>query len=366
MKRIVYTVTSLSNAGGIERVLVNKANWLVNGGGDVSIITENTAESFYQVDPRIKIYTLDISKPSSNCKIIRILNFIIFSINYGFKMLHLLRKINPDVVISVNARDFPILPFVNRKSKKIYEFHWIVSQISKDKELMLEKISGKIMNIIGNCYDNIVLLTQKDKEHNGSKWNNVTVIPNARTFVCYTPATLLNNRAIAVGNLFHIKGFSRLIDVWSIVHQRYPSWTLSIYGDGYLRDELQTKINELSLTDVIKLEGKVVDIKDAYLQSSLSLISSYEESFSMTLLEAQTCGLPAIAFDCPFGPSEIITDGVDGFLIPDGDIQAFANRVCLLIENENLRKEMGYNAFNNSGRFTEDKVMAQWIALFEE
>lgn len=365
MKRIVYTVTSLSNAGGTERVLVNKANWLVNSGYDISIITESSTKSFYQVDPRIKIYALDISKPSSDYIIIRFINLIIFFVTYGVKISRLLRKINPDIVISINARDFSILPFVNRKSKKIYEFHFIVSQL-KAKESMLVKIVSKIMNIIGNCYDYIVLLTQKDKEHNGNKWDNVIVIPNARTFFCNTPAKLENNRAIAVGNLFNIKGFGRLIDVWSIVHQRHPDWKLSIYGEGHLRDELQSKINELSLSDVIKLEGQTVDIKNAYLRSSLSLISSYEESFSMTLLEAQTCGLPAIAFDCPFGPSGIITDGVDGFLISEGDIQAFANKICLLIENETLRKEMGYNAVNNSARFAEDKVMAQWIALFEE
>ena len=120
MKRIVYTVRSLGNSGGVERVLVNKANWLIkNGGGiyDVTIITEDNAESFYQVDPRIKIQSLNITKQLSNSAIIRILRFVLFAINYWFKISHVLNEIKPDVVISVNARDFYILPFVNKKSK---------------------------------------------------------------------------------------------------------------------------------------------------------------------------------------------------------------------------------------------------------
>lgn len=370
MKRIVYTVRSLGNSGGVERVLVNKANWLIkNGGGiyDVTIITEDNAESFYQVDPRIKIQSLNITKQLSNSAIIRILRFVLFTINYWFKILHVLNEIKPDVVISVNARDFYILPFVNKKSKKIYEFHWIVSRPFKEARgaSIVERIGRRLSDVIGNHYDGIVLLTQKDKENIENDWKNVEVIPNACTFTCETKSELLNNRAIAVGNLFHVKGFSRLIDVWNIVYQRYPEWSLSIYGDGYLREELQQKINGLSLTEVVKLEGKVKNIRDAYMQSSFSLISSYEESFSLTLLEAQACGLPVIAFDCPYGPSELITQGVDGFLIPDGDIQAFADKVCELIENKELRNEMGYNAFRHSKLFSEEEVMSRWVKLLD-
>ena len=83
------------------------------------------------------------------------------------------------------------------------------------------------------------------------------------------------------------------------------------------------------------------------------------------MIEAQTCGLPVIAFDGPLGPSEIITDDVDGYLIQNDDKQAYADKVCLLIENKELRKKLGYNAFNNAKRFMEDKVMAQWVCLFE-
>lgn len=366
-KKLVYTVTSLGNSGGIERVLINKANWLVNNGDyDVYIITEDAKTPFFHVDPRIKILPLNINKKYSKFLIIRFFRLIFFSIRCGHKISRLLKDISPNVIISVNAQDWWILPFINRTSKKIYEFHWITSKITPHKNRWIENINRKIVNIIGNSYDSIILLTKRDKELNTNNWKNIKVIPNACNFTCDTPAKLINNRAIAVGNLFHVKGFCRLIDVWNIVHQRHPDWSLSIYGDGYLREELQAKINSLSLTNTVKLEGKVADIKKAYLEYSISLCSSYEESFSMVLLEAQACGLPVIAFDCPHGPSEIITNGVDGFLIPDNDIQEYADRICLLIEKEEIRKVMGRNALKNAKRYTEDKVMPQWVKVFDE
>ena len=366
MKSIVYTVTSLRNSGGIERVLINKANWLTERGYRVSIITEKTTDSFYKVDSRIQICSLGIDKRSFRCPILSFFAYILFCVRYWFKISNLLETITPEIVISANANDFLVLPFVYKRSKKIYEFHWIVSPRNRDKESIKERISKKLMDVIGNKYDNIILLTSKDKEHMGNRWKNVKVIPNGCPFTCDVPASLVNNRAIAIGNLFHIKGFSRLIDVWSLVHKRFPNFSLSIYGDGYLKEELQSKINDLSLSDVVKLEGRVSNIKECLSASSLVLVSSYEESFSMVILEAHTCGLPVVSFDCPFGPSEIITDGVDGFLIPNDNLEDFANKICLLIENEKLRKDMGNMAYHNSKRFAEEKVMPMWVHLFDE
>ena len=241
-----------------------------------------------------------------------------------------------------------------------------MSRTKKGKKRWKDRAYDMITDVVGNYYDSIILLTKADKEASCHNWKTVHVIPNAITFPREIPSTLERKRAIAVGNLFHIKGFSRLIDVWSIVHKQHPDWSLSIYGEGYLKEELQSKINDLSLTDVVKLEGSVNDIKKCYQQSSMALISSYEESFSMVLLEAQSCGLPTVAFDCPFGPSEIITDGVDGFIVLNDDILCFADRVCLLIENTELRRIMGLNAFNNVERFSESNVMPLWVELFDE
>ena len=95
-------------------------------------------------------------------------------------------------------------------------------------------------------------------------------------------------------------------------------------------------------------------------------MTSLYEPFGLVLPEAMSCGLPVIAFDCPYGPSDIITDGVDGFLIKNRDIEMFADKVCQLIENEELRRRMGKNGIISSQRYRADVIMPKWISLFEE
>ena len=99
------------------------------------------------------------------------------------------------------------------------------------------------------------------------------------------------------------------------------------------------------------------------MNSSMLLMTSIYEPFGLVLPEAMSCGLPVVAFDCPYGPAEIITDGVDGFLIKNRDVENFSNRVCQLIENKNLRIQMGQAAIKSSQRYKADKIMPQWKDL---
>ena len=85
----------------------------------------------------------------------------------------------------------------------------------------------------------------------------------------------------------------------------------------------------------------------------------------MVMPEAMSCGIPVVAFDCLYGPSEIITDGKDGFLVSCYDVETFADKVSLLIENESLRKKMGQNAIQSAQRFKKEEIIPQWINLFE-
>jgi glycosyltransferase involved in cell wall biosynthesis len=82
--------------------------------------------------------------------------------------------------------------------------------------------------------------------------------------------------------------------------------------------------------------------------------------------EAMSCGLPVVAFNCPSGPANIITDGVDGFLILERDINSFANKLCQLIESIDLRKEMSQAAILSSQKYSANKIMGQWVDLFNE
>ena len=114
------------------------------------------------------------------------------------------------------------------------------------------------------------------------------------------------------------------------------------------------------------LNGPVEDVVKAYQESSIFVLSSRFEGFGMVLIEAMACGLPVVSFDCPAGPDEIITDGVDGLLVPSGDVHALAEKLMLLMSDENLRRRLGQQARQTAQRYEMTTIANQWIALFEK
>ena len=107
-------------------------------------------------------------------------------------------------------------------------------------------------------------------------------------------------------------------------------------------------------------------MKEEYLDASLFVLSSRYEGFGMVLLEAMSCGVPVVSFDCPCGPKDLISDGENGYLVEDGDIEKLADRIVYLIRHPEKRKEMGAMAYKRSADYSEDKIMKQWMELFNE
>ena len=160
------------------------------------------------------------------------------------------------------------------------------------------------------------------------------------------------------------KGFDRLIPAWSIVSKKHPDWTLSIYGDG-MRRQLEQQIEELGIAPNCLLEHSVPDIVEKYCESSIFVLSSRYEGFGMVIIEAMACGVPPVSFTCPCGPRDIINDGKDGLLVENGDIKGLAEKICYLIEHEDVRKEMGRSARTSVERFKIEHIAQQWKELFE-
>ena len=120
----------------------------------------------------------------------------------------------------------------------------------------------------------------------------------------------------------------------------------------------------MQITSSISFHGATDNITDKYLESSIFALSSRFEGFGLVLAEAMSVGLPCVSFACPCGPRDIIKDGEDGILCENGNINAFADGICKLIENNSLRKEMSKNAITNIQRFNIDNVMTLWHELF--
>lgn len=144
------------------------------------------------------------------------------------------------------------------------------------------------------------------------------------------------------------------------------NWTLDIYGQGDQTDYRQL-MAELGIdSNRCHLNGPVEDVVKAYQESSIFVLSSRFEGFGMVLIEAMACGLPVVSFDCPAGPDEIITDGVDGLLVPSGDVHALAEKLMVLMTDENLRRRLGQQARQTAQRYKMTTIANQWIALFEK
>ena len=371
--RIVYCIAGTCNSGGMERVLANKANYLVKHGYEVTIVTtdQRGEKPFFPLDDRISCYDLGINYEENNEK-----SFFHKLIHYPFKQYKhkkrlsvLLKRLKADIVISMFCNDASFLPFIQDGSRKILEIHFSrfkrLQYARKGLWKLADEYRSKQDVCIANRFDRFVVLTEEDKGY----WeglNNLRVIGNARSFTCSQPALLVNKKVIAVGRYSYQKGFDQLIAAWSKVCQEVNGWVLHLVGDGELREDLQKQIEELNLTDRIILGKAETDMQTVYQDASILAMSSHYEGLPMVLLEAQATGLPIVSFVCKCGPKDVVEDGVDGFLVEEGNVEALAEKLMILIKDETLRKRMGKVAYAHSERYAEERIMKQWTDLFNE
>ena len=173
-------------------------------------------------------------------------------------------------------------------------------------------------------------------------------------------------RVIAAGRFGRQKGFDMLVEAWAGVHERHPDWGLTVFGAGTMRDGVMARAAELGLSGSIRFPGLTRQMETELAASSLYVLSSRFEGLPMVLLEAMATGLPAVAFDCPTGPSEVIEDGVNGLLVPPEDIPGLTAALCELIEDPERLRAMGAAAVKSSERYQIPAVASHWNQFFTE
>jgi glycosyltransferase involved in cell wall biosynthesis len=380
--KIVYLLPGgLYNSGGMERVVSIKANCLVEKAGyDVSIVTTEQMERpvFFPLSEKVRLYHLDIGIHENFGKESyweKCVSRFRKTKEYRRALEKLLCEICPDITIStLGGLDIGFLNKIKDGSLKIGELHFPGNY----RQLMARKLSSAfIPNIVAwfrtrefkkKCeqLSRLIVLTQEEK----SSWKNqqnISVIPNPISFFSQESSVLTNKKAIAVGRLAYEKGFDLLIDAWKTVAMKHPDWELNIYGSGDQKEQLLRSIEKNHLEKAIKIHEPVSGIQKFYLESSMLILSSrYLEALPMVLLEAMSCGLPLVAFDAPCGPKDIITDGVNGFLVETGNVEELARKINFLIESEEIRKRMGKEAKNIALNYQEDRIMERWIHLLKE
>lgn len=374
--RITYCICSTYNPGGMERVLLNKVNyWVYVKGWEVTVITtdQNGRSSFYPFPDTVAQIDLNVNYSDDNNKniFIKIIGYLCRRIRHKRRLTDVLMQIKPDIVVSLYPSESSFIPYIKDGSKKILELHFckffrlqysrsgLISLIDKFRTWQDERIVKR--------FDKFVVLTEEDKQ-NWGPMQNLCVIPNASLFMSERYSDLSTKRVIAVGRLDYQKGFDRLIKAWDIISHtgRFHDWRLDIYGQGEWYEMLQAMIEERGLNNSVALNKPTNNIGEEYVNSSLIVMSSNYEGFGMVLVEAMSCGVPAVAFDCQCGPKDIVRHGERGLIVENGDIEGLADAMMKIMGDEGLRKRMGENAKKVVETYSEERVMGLWVNLFEE
>ena len=366
--RILYVTDALAVWGGIERVLSDKMNYLVQKYNyEVYVLTADQGEHTipFVLDERIHAIDLNIR----------------FHQQYKYKGLRrlykhlelerLLRKrlkaciedIRPDVISCIRDGYASAVLDVKGAIPTIFESHAMYKDVQFENASFLHRVTTYLNRKKFKKLDCVVALTKGDADDWKAVCGKVCVIPNAVHLNDTGQLSSCTNKIVIFAGRFDVqKDIGSLVNIWQIVQQAYPDWTLNVYGNGEQKPYYERKVADLQLNIVI--HPAIPDIFEKYKEASMLVMSSLYEPFGLVLSEAMSCGLPVIAFNCPYGPADIISDGVDGFLVDNRNVESFAQHVCQLMGDQSLRQSMGKAAARSSQRYQVDKVMPLWRELF--
>lgn len=345
MMKLLLVVNDYCLGGGGERVATNIADHYIEYGWDVTLL------SF--VKQRTAKLESKASKDSLNC----CKNKILSKIQAVFRLNKYLNSYQPDYVLAIGSYPSTVLGLTKMKGvKKIgsehshyYNTHWIWNYLR------------------GYAYPNldaISVLTSHDLPILAELNKKTVRIPNASSFSIEQVSDQRCCKAVAIGRFDEYKCFGDLIDIFADFCQYNKDWTLDIIGSGPLESELRAQITRLDLCDRISILPYTNNIEDVYKCSSILLSTSIREGLPMTMIEAQSKGLPIISYDCLTGPADIILDGRNGYLVPIGDKHKFLECLLDLAIDNNKRDEMSKNSIFDSERFAPSTVYSMWDNLF--
>lgn len=369
--RIIYCLAGTFNSGGMERIVINKANWLAEHRHEVSIITteQNGRQNFFPLNEKVTRIDLDVMYSDTNSLgvVKKMISRKRLMRKHRKALNTVLLQNKPDIVVSTFGNEVGFLPFIADGSRKVAEIHfsrWYRLQLNrKGIWRIIDKYLTYTDYRILKKFDRFICLTEEDKL-NWGKLNNIEVIPNFIEDIAAQTAPLTAKSMIAVGRLSYQKGYERLVKAWKIVADKHPDWRLNIFGGGELKDDLESLIKNVDLNNYIKIHEPTAQILREYVNNSALVLSSRYEGLPMVLLEASSVGLPLISFTCQCGPKDIIMSGYNGLLVNEGDIDGLAEAIIKVIENPELRKEMGKNSLEKSTEYNKEIIMNKWNGLF--
>lgn len=348
-KRIAFILGSM-NRGGAERVVSILANHYATKGWNVDIILLLSGECKYHLDEKIKVISLANINQSRISQLPKWLSSIR---NYI--------KINkPDSILAFAAR----INIITAIASLGISNRLVVSErndpLSDGRSIFLKALTKFIYPLT----DKVVFQTIRSQSYFNERVKRNSVIIHNPVKVEVKASRNKNKQIVAVGRLENQKNHALLIDAFQEVHKIHPEYKLFIYGEGSLRRTLATKIKKLGLNEVISMPGNIENIHQEMAKSDIFVLPSNYEGLSNALLEALMMGLPCISTNCA-GSDEIIKDGENGYLVGVGNKNELSAKIVRLIENHELRIEIGDKAIESSRQFESETILKKWEEVLE-
>lgn len=383
LRKLAFLCNNMKSTNGVERVLSQRLSLLAESGEyEVHLITYNQYGEPFSFPISDKVHYIDLAtRYLERCTYHGLYQYVdryISKIIFRKSIVKCLNNIKPDVItcVDIHLADLVTILTMNIPAVKVVECHCglsayfgglgkIQSGYQKNKS---RKQKEKIVEIVGR-FDRIVVMTETERKD----WNlgdKVICIPN---MVAVSPTRPNNfnkvyHRVISVGRYAYQKGYDMLVNAWKNVQDLHPDWSLHIYGshDGDMGDydQLEKIIADSELNSVY-LHQTTNDVFAQYCESDFYVMSSRYESFGLVLIEAMSCGLPVVSFDCNYGPRSIVKDSETGILALQSDINELSKAICFMIENIEKRQQMSSNAYMESKKYHPDNIMPLWHAFYK-
>lgn len=363
MKHILYITTRIDGIGGLQRIQAIKWNYLIdNFDYKITVLVTNSENEkiYYPLHENIEIHYFH--KPKY---------FIIFLLNYINFIKKSIKFSKPDVILTTDAGLKGILiPLILRTSKNvIFESHGAIYTQELEikyaiKKYLLEKIITIYKKIMIKNFDYLIVITKWNRQQFNHK--NTLVIQNPLPFYSLKRAELINKKIILLSRNSYDKGHDLALQSWKLVVEKHPDWKLEIYSNPLHRIDLKKVIGALGIENSVEFKQVNQDIENVILNSSIHLLPSRTEGFGLVIIETMIYGVPTIAFDCPVGPGEIITNNLDGILVKPYDTEQFAEKICYVIEHPEVRNQLGKNAQETVKKYDIAAIMKQWDLFFRQ
>ena len=348
--KIVFVISSLTS-GGAERVLTTLANYWSEKGMEVTILAILSHDiGFYKLHEDINVVSLDI----------RYSNSILNTFWYFYGIRKIVKNLDPDYVISfISAVNiYTLIALLGLKVPKV------ISE-RNNFDALRSKVWRFLRRLIYPYADGLVVLSQYDYE----KYlyvNSKKIIFNPLNLNALLKCRFESKEKliIAVGSLTEQKGFDRLIRAVSTIEM--SDWHVEIIGEGSKRSELMALIRKLKLEDRVSLIGRRSNIYEYYQKAAIFVLTSHWEGFPNVLAEAMAHGCSCISFDCKTGPSEIIEDGINGYLVEQDNIVELQNKIVEVINDKALRELFFNNALKIREKLNLEKIANEWEKYLQD